>query len=256
MHTSERVTLGAGVILFAMVAVATFWSSYAAISSEAVARGVVTHDLRWTIPVALDGLVLAASLSAWAAAWRGEGWHAFPLTVVAAAAAVSVWANVAHADSADLLSRVMAGVPPVGLLLTIELGAWHLRRAVGRAGSGFAARDEGDGTGTYELADLAPHVEEVNAIARDAAAEPETLAQAWDRVIIPEEALEQLQGPRNGDDPYADVWAALRRLRDHDGQAASSIRNAHTRTGISRHRLTQARDHDPRTWDTLVEAGV
>jgi hypothetical protein len=39
-----------------------------------------------------------------------------------------MWANVAHASGQSLLAQVLAAVPPAGLILSLELVAWQIRR--------------------------------------------------------------------------------------------------------------------------------
>lgn len=140
------VTIGLGALVaagFAAIAGITFITSFAAVSELAIDRGIVREDLGWTIPFGIDGLIVVASAVAWIESLRDGRWHPFPVAVVALSAALSVAANVAHADSANWLSRALAASPPVGLLLSVELAAWTLRRAVrlGALGQPVAVRD-------------------------------------------------------------------------------------------------------------------
>lgn len=125
--------------LVAIVAV-TFVTSFDAVSVVAADRGAVNPSLAWAIPLAIDGMIVVGSAIAWVEALRSGRWHAFPLVLVAAAGALSVAANVAHADGGDWLARTLAAVPPVALLASVELGAWQIRRDVNRA-HGSEAQD-------------------------------------------------------------------------------------------------------------------
>jgi hypothetical protein len=117
----SRWTFVAGLLV---IGAAVFLTSFDAVSAVAASRGAVNPRLSFTIPLAIDGLMVVGSAIAWAEAEAGRGrW--FPRIVVGLTAALSVWANVSHAGSSDLLTQVLAGVPPVSLLAAVELGAWH-----------------------------------------------------------------------------------------------------------------------------------
>lgn len=115
-----------------VIAVVTFLTSFDAISEVATATGAVSPRLAWAIPLAVDGMILVGSAVAWTEAIDGR-WHPFPLAAVGGAAVLSVWANVAHAPEATMLGQTLAAVPPVALIISVELAAWQIRQALKRA---------------------------------------------------------------------------------------------------------------------------
>jgi len=114
-----------------VITVVTFVTSFDAVAEVAVSLEAVAPELGWTIPLALDGLIVVGSAVLWTESLE-DRWHAFPLATVAAASVLSVTANVAHAGSDVLLGQVLAGVPPVALIVAVELAAWQIRRAFRR----------------------------------------------------------------------------------------------------------------------------
>jgi len=114
-----------------VITVVTFVTSFDAVAEVAVDLQAVAPELGWTIPLALDGLIVVGSAVLWTESLE-DRWHAFPLATVAAASVLSVTANVAHAGSDVLLGQVLAGVPPVALIVAVELAAWQIRRAFRR----------------------------------------------------------------------------------------------------------------------------
>lgn len=118
----------AGCIVIAGV---TFLTSFDAISDVAIATGAVSPRLAWAVPLAVDGMILVGSAVAWTEAIDGR-WHPFPLAAVGGAAVLSVWANVAHAPDANLLGKSLAAVPPIALIISVELAAWQIRQAIKR----------------------------------------------------------------------------------------------------------------------------
>jgi hypothetical protein len=114
-----------------VIAVVTFVTSFDAITATAAATGAVSPHLAWAIPIAIDGLILVGSAVAWTEA-IDDDWHPFPLLTVGGAAGLSVWANVAHAAGAPVLGQVLAAVPPIALIVSVELGAWQMRRSLKR----------------------------------------------------------------------------------------------------------------------------
>jgi hypothetical protein len=114
----------ASVLVFA-VAVLAFVVSFEAISSFAVQVGAFPHGLRYCAPLLVDSFTAAATLVIlWlsltgqpiATAW--DAWYAWAL--VGAATCVSVAINVAHAPD-RLAAQLVAALPPVALLLAVEL---------------------------------------------------------------------------------------------------------------------------------------
>jgi hypothetical protein len=114
----------ASVLVFA-VAVLAFVVSFEAISSFAVAVGAFPPGLRYCAPLLVDSFTAAATLVIlWlsltgqpiASAW--DAWYAWAL--VGAATCVSVAINVAHAPHSHA-ARLVAALPPISLLLAVEL---------------------------------------------------------------------------------------------------------------------------------------
>lgn len=112
-------------------------TSYDAIQAMAAGRAVSPH-LAWTIPIAVDGLIVLASTIAWVEARNGRP-PLFPVAVAAVALAVSGWANIAHAPESDPLSIVLAAVPPAALAVSVELIAWTIQRRRRDNVGGFAS---------------------------------------------------------------------------------------------------------------------
>jgi hypothetical protein len=107
------------------VAALAFVVSFEAISAFAVQVGAFPSGLRYCAPLLVDSFTAAATLVIlWisltgqpvAAAW--DAWYAGSL--VAAATCVSVAINVAHAPHTHA-ARLVAALPPVALLLAVEL---------------------------------------------------------------------------------------------------------------------------------------
>jgi hypothetical protein len=114
----------ASALVFA-VAVLAFVVSFEAISAFAVQVGAFPPSLRYCAPLLVDSFTAAATLVIlWisltghkiATAW--DAWYAW--TLVAAATCVSVAINVAHAPDTHA-ARLVAALPPVALLLAVEL---------------------------------------------------------------------------------------------------------------------------------------
>jgi hypothetical protein len=114
----------ASALVFA-VAVLAFVVSFEAISAFAVQVGAFPPSLRYCAPLLVDSFTAAATLVIlWisltgqkiATAW--DAWYAW--TLVAAATCVSVAINVAHAPHTHA-ARLVAALPPVALLLAVEL---------------------------------------------------------------------------------------------------------------------------------------
>ncbi|MPZ89718.1 MAG: DUF2637 domain-containing protein, partial [Nitriliruptorales bacterium] len=138
----------AGLLVIAMV---TFVTSFDAITATAAATGAVSPRLAWAIPIAIDGLILVGSAVAWTEA-IDDDWHPFPLLTVGGAAGLSVWANVAHAAGAPVLGQVLAAVPPIALIVSVELGAWQVRRSFKRVRDEEAAQQAAAAAAAAEAA--------------------------------------------------------------------------------------------------------
>jgi hypothetical protein len=122
--TRAALMWAASALVFAVAALA-FVVSFEAISAFAVQVGAFPPGLRYCAPLLVDSFTAAATLVIlWisltgepiATAW--DAWYAWAL--IAAATCVSVAINVAHAPNTDA-ARLVAAVPPIALLLAVEL---------------------------------------------------------------------------------------------------------------------------------------
>lgn len=109
-----------------IVAAASFALSYVAIRDVAADIGAVPPHLAWLVPVVIDGGIICASVVIWANAQLGQRREPFPFAVVSALVVVSVIVNASHA-AATPLAKVIAALPPLVLLATLELVAASYR---------------------------------------------------------------------------------------------------------------------------------
>ncbi len=128
----------ASALVFAVAALA-FVVSFEAISAFAVQVGAFPPGLRYCAPLLVDSFTAAATLVIlWisltgqpiATAW--DAWYAWAL--IAAATCVSVAINVAHAPNTDA-ARLVAALPPIALLLAVELLMILARRCLAHTGA-------------------------------------------------------------------------------------------------------------------------
>jgi uncharacterized protein DUF2637 len=125
---AERL-LGALTILLVLgVAGLAFVVSFEAISAFAVATGAFPPALGWCAPLLVDTFTAAATLVIWSRSLAGLG-AGYARTLVAAATAVSLALNVAHAPD-RLAARLVAALPPLALLAAVELVMSEARRAL------------------------------------------------------------------------------------------------------------------------------
>jgi hypothetical protein len=124
----ERITVWMARVGFLSIAACTFGLSFDAISEVARQTGAVDPALAWIVPLAVDDMIVTATAVLWTESLSGRGWHMFPLLAIIGPAALSMWANIAHASGQSLLAQVLAAVPPAGLILSLELVAWQIRR--------------------------------------------------------------------------------------------------------------------------------
>lgn len=111
------------------VGAASFTLSFFAQSEVASSLGAVPERLAWLVPVTIDGGILAGSASLWASSTRGSRKDPVAYLTIVALLALSVVINVRHASGAgEVLASVIAGAPPVVLLLCLELVAAQARR--------------------------------------------------------------------------------------------------------------------------------
>ena len=112
--------------LVAAIAALAFLVSFRAISQFAVTTGAFPTHLGWAAPLLVDSFTLAASIEVLRSALAGQR-AVYPWCLVAGSTAASAALNVAHAPD-HLAAQAVAGIPPVALLLALELlmrGARH-----------------------------------------------------------------------------------------------------------------------------------
>lgn len=105
-----------------VVAAASFALSFVALRDVSADRGAVPASLAWLVPIVIDGGVICASAVVWAQAALSRRRTWIPYIVVGVLVALSVVVNAAHAGD-DPLGKVIAALPPLVLLATLELVA-------------------------------------------------------------------------------------------------------------------------------------
>lgn len=104
----ERITVWLARFGFLSIAACTFGLSFDAIRDVAQNTGAVDPSLAWIVPLAVDGMIVTATAVLWTESLSGRGWHMFPLLAIIGPAALSMWANIAHASGESLLAQVLA----------------------------------------------------------------------------------------------------------------------------------------------------
>jgi hypothetical protein len=105
--------------LVGAIAALAFLVSFRAISEFAVTTGAFPARLGWAAPLLVDSFTLAASIEVLRSALAGQR-AAYPWCLVAGSTVASAALNVAHAPD-HLAAQAVAGIPPVALLLALEL---------------------------------------------------------------------------------------------------------------------------------------
>jgi hypothetical protein len=105
--------------LVGAIAALAFLVSFRAISEFAVTTGAFPRSLGWAAPLLVDSFTLAASIEVLRSALAGQR-PVYPWCLVAGATAASAALNVAHAPDHPA-AQAVAGIPPVALLLALEL---------------------------------------------------------------------------------------------------------------------------------------
>jgi hypothetical protein len=154
------------IALVLAIAALAYVVSFEAIRAFAVETAAFPPELAWSAPLLVDSFTTAASLVILWRYLRGDAWRDpwYAWTLVAAATAVSVALNVAHAPD-RLAAQLFAALPPVALLGALELlmsvartGLPHTSRTPGSAVSAVAAGtglDPAGGNGHRTLTTLA-----------------------------------------------------------------------------------------------------
>jgi hypothetical protein len=105
--------------LVAAIAALAFLVSFRAISEFAVTTGAFPHALGWAAPLLVDSFTLAASIEVLRSAVAGQR-AVYPWCLVAGSTLASAALNIAHAPD-HIAAQAVAGIPPVALLLALEL---------------------------------------------------------------------------------------------------------------------------------------
>jgi Protein of unknown function (DUF2637) len=118
------------------IAALAYVVSFEAIRAFAIETAAFPASLAWSAPLLVDSFTTAASLVILWRYLRGDAWRDpwYAWTLVAAATAVSVALNVAHAPD-RLAAQLFAALPPVALL-----GALELLMSVARTGLPHTSR--------------------------------------------------------------------------------------------------------------------
>jgi hypothetical protein len=118
------------------IAALAYVVSFEAIRAFAIETAAFPPSLAWSAPLLVDSFTTAASLVILWRYLRGDAWRDpwYAWTLVAAATAVSVALNVAHAPE-RLAAQLFAALPPVALL-----GALELLMSVARTGLPHTSR--------------------------------------------------------------------------------------------------------------------
>lgn len=109
-----------------------FLVSFRAISDFATTTGAFPKHLGWAAPLLVDSFTLAASLEVLRSGLAGQR-PVYPWALVLGATLASAALNTAHAPDHPAAEAV-AGIPPIALLLALELlmrGARHYLRVHG-----------------------------------------------------------------------------------------------------------------------------
>jgi hypothetical protein len=216
-----------------LVGVASFTLSFFAQSEVSAALGAVPARLSWLVPIIIDGGVLAGSASLWSSSTRGARQDPVAYFTIVALLALSVVVNVHHAASdGGLLGSVIAGAPPVVLLLCLELVASQARREAREAFAANAAV-----TTTLEQPAPAP-VEVPVTVAPEAVAParaPELLAAAV--TVTPADDAEPVRGweltaPRHSVEATATAPAAAVHLEPDTRRPVAALSVAPARLHV------------------------
>jgi Protein of unknown function (DUF2637) len=206
--------------LVVVVAVLAFVVSFEAISDFAVQVGAFPRNLRYCAPLLVDSFTAAATLVIlWlsltgqrlATAW--DAWYAWAL--IGTATCVSA-INVAHAPDTNA-ARLVAAVPPIALLLAVELLMILARRCLAHMSASQAQpaappahpAAPTDGTGAEDV--------------RTAVAELVTQEQSGTRPRLTGKQVAALVGVKE-----RRAQVLLREFRTNNNQGAH--RNGHPRT--------------------------
>jgi len=125
----ERLIPDATGIIAVIIMVCAFMLSFANLQAGAVQAGIPPW-LSWAWPVCIDALLIAGSLMILRSSLRQESTR-FGWVVVIVFTVVSVAFNIAHSPE-DLTSRAAHAVPPVTLMVSIEMFTLIIRSDLDR----------------------------------------------------------------------------------------------------------------------------
>jgi len=128
-HRLERLIPDATGIIAVIIMVCAFMLSFANLQAGAVQAGI-SPWLSWAWPVCIDALLIAGSLMILRSSLRQESTR-FGWVVVIVFTVVSVAFNIAHSPD-DLTSRAAHAVPPVTLMVSIEMFTLIIRSDLDR----------------------------------------------------------------------------------------------------------------------------
>ena len=154
------------------IAALAYVVSFEAIRAFAIETAAFPAELAWSAPLLVDSFTTAASLVILWRYLRGDAWRDpwYAWTLVAAATAVSVALNVAHAPD-RLAAQLFAALPPVALL-----GALELLMSVARTGLPHESRTRlATPSGSLALADVGDRMPSGNGQHTPAALSPAVL---------------------------------------------------------------------------------
>jgi len=134
---------------FLMVGIAAlaFIVSFESIREFAARSGAVGEKWAWAIPLMVDGMMVMASIVFFRRSAAKERTH-FPFAALGIGAATSFALNIAHAvvKEPDIeWAWVVSLIPPVTLLLTLELGMSEVRRRMAGATASETSQEARDG---------------------------------------------------------------------------------------------------------------
>lgn len=265
----ERVTVWLARIGFLIIAACTFGLSFDAITDVARETGAVDPKLAWIVPLAVDGMIVTATAVLWTESLSGRGWHIFPLLAIVGPAALSMWANVAHASGESLLADVLAAVPPIGLILSLELVAWQIRRERNIATPGMRrhgrASSRPGGVATTSHADdgafaVARHTEASEPVYATRAAAPADGAGTRTGTVDPTAVNVERpddDGPLVLDIPHdnanSETWSRIIEAVRSSG-AVPTQRELADELDVSRSSIKRAIDRNRDEWEQLRES--
>ena len=106
--------------LVSLLALACFILSYDALKKLAVEQEAVPEALGWVFPIVVDGAIIVFSLAVLEFSLRRKSANILRLLVLLVTLG-SVFFNISHVHSDKLLSKILAGTPPVLLFASFEV---------------------------------------------------------------------------------------------------------------------------------------